>query len=206
MLYRPQKRIMLGKISTSEKEIKDILKAWIAISLAFSFLLTGISAGSLVVGFAVAFLTVGIGFLFHELAHKIVAQRYGCEAEFRSFDSMLVLAVVLAFVAGFVFAAPGAVMIRGPVGKRRNGMISVAGPVTNIVLALLFLLLLLVSPGTGIMALIGHYGFLINTWLALFNMLPFWQLDGAKVWAWHKGVYWTVVGITVALMVVQYTL
>ena len=31
----------------------------------------------------VSILTIGVGFLFHEIAHKLVAQRYGCWAEFR---------------------------------------------------------------------------------------------------------------------------
>ena len=45
--------------------------------------------------------TAGLGFLLHEMGHKIAAQHYGCEAEFRSDDSMLYLAVGMAFVIGF---------------------------------------------------------------------------------------------------------
>ena len=38
--------------------------------------------------------TVGSGFLIHELCHKVVAQRYRCWAEFRSDDKMLLMRAV----------------------------------------------------------------------------------------------------------------
>ncbi|MEK6892261.1 MAG: metalloprotease, partial [Nanoarchaeota archaeon] len=82
----------MGSISTSEAELRDILKAWVAVSIAFGIILST-SILDFYSKFVIASLTVGIGFLFHELGHKIVAQRYGCFAEFRSFDKMLLLAI-----------------------------------------------------------------------------------------------------------------
>ena len=131
------KQIRLGKISTSNIEMRDILKAWLAVSAAFGIVLSS-SFPDFYQKFIIASLTVGIGFLLHELGHKLVAQRYGCFAEFRSFDNMLILAIAMSFF-GFVFAAPGAVMISGRVNERRNGLISAAGPLVNIALAIFFL-------------------------------------------------------------------
>jgi len=139
MELQPQaKQIYIGKINTSDTEIRDLIKAWIAISFAFAIVLRGGIGLSFYQVFIVSAITVGTGFLLHELGHKIVAQRYGCFAEFRSFDQMLVLAVIMSFF-GFVFAAPGAVMISGPVGVRRNGKISAAGPIVNLAFSLLSL-------------------------------------------------------------------
>lgn len=189
------------KVRTSKKELTDITKAWVAISIAFGIVL---SKGNLVEGtffktFILSALTVGIGFLFHELSHKVLAQRYGCRAEFRSFDNMLVLAIAMSFF-GFVFAAPGAVMIQSyRINKSRNGRISVAGPATNLVLAAIFFILLQLNV-TGFLATISKFGFLINTWLALFNMIPVWNFDGKKVFKWNKKVYFTVVFIAVIFM------
>src|SRR3989338_6112404 len=151
--------------------------------------------------FIIASLTVGTGFLLHELGHKFVAQKYGCFAEFRAFNQFLILAIIMSFF-GFVFAAPGAVMINGPVGVRRNGKISVAGPLVNLALALFFLSILLVPPA-GILKTIAVYGFLINSWLALFNMIPFGNLDGAKVLRWNKPIYALVVIISLGFMFLQ---
>jgi Zn-dependent protease len=199
MLYQP-KQIKISNITTSEVEIKDLIKAWIAISIAFAIVMRSLDL-NFYSSFIIASLTVGIGFLLHELGHKFVAQRYGCFAEFRSFDQFLILAIIMSFF-GFVFAAPGAVMISGPVGVRRNGKISVAGPLVNLALALMFLSILLIPP-TGIFRIFAVYGFLINSWLALFNMIPFGNLDGAKVLRWSKPVYALVVLIAVVFMFLQ---
>jgi len=192
-------QIQLGSINTSRKELIDIIKAWAAISLAFAILLGGsIFSFNLISLFTIAGLSVGFGFIAHELAHKVVAQHYGCKAEFRSFDQMLILAVVMSFF-GFILAAPGAVMISGPVGKKRNGKISSAGAIANLIVAAGFLSLLFI-PVTGTLLLIAKYGFMINTWLALFNLIPVWMFDGKKVLNWSKPVYFTLLGISMIFM------
>ena len=190
---RIHRQFRIGNITTSEKEIIDISKAWIAISIAFAILLSGsIFSKGFYVMFIVSSITVGIGFLFHELGHKIVAQRFGCFAEFRSFDNMLLLAIVMSFF-GFLFAAPGAVMISGNVDIKKNGIISAAGPIVNIVLALIFLILGII----GLAPTISNYGFIINSWLALFNMIPMWNFDGKKILKWNKIVYSIIIGLAI---------
>ena len=187
----------------SEQELTDLLKAWIAISLAFAIVLAGFSLTTqFVAAFILSAVTVGTGFLLHELSHRTIARRFGCWAEFRSFDTMLILAIVMSFF-GFVFAAPGAVMISGPVGKRRNGIISAAGPATNIILAAIFLVLALLIKPEGMLKAITTYGFIINSWLALFNLIPIWNFDGTKILAWNKIVYGSMVAITLVFMLLQ---
>jgi len=182
------------RIRTSETEIKHLVIAWLAISLAFAILFAreewmygGVSLSDLVRPMILALFTVGIAFLLHEMAHKVVAQRYGCWAEFRMSPPMLIFAILFAYVAGIVFAAPGAVMIFGPhITREQNGKIAVAGPVMNLLLAPLFLPLL---TGTGLIQEIGAYGFVINVFIAAFNMLPIGVLDGKKVLHWSKKAY-----------------
>ncbi len=171
-------------IQTSKIEIRELIKAWLAISIAFTILLHNTPIGILNT-FIISLLTVGLGFLLHELAHKITAQRYGCEAEFRAHNTMLLIAIASAFL-GFIFAAPGAVQIKGFITYRENGIISVAGPLTNLALALLFLPL---SLAPGILGTAGSIGFLVNAILGLFNMLPIKPLDGYKVITWNKKIY-----------------
>ena len=188
----------------SPLELQHLFRAWLVISIAFAILLSGgFSFSTQFLGAVImAAITVGLGFLLHELAHKFLAQRYGCIAEFRAFDTMLLLALLMSFF-GFILAAPGAVFIHGNVNAARNGRISAIGPLVNIILAFAFFvllqLLLIVSAG-DILARLAFYGLSINGWLALFNLLPFWQLDGTKVLRWNKKIYALMVAAALIAM------
>ena len=86
----------------------------------------------------------------------------------------------------------------GNVGRRENGQISLAGPLSNLLLGMAFFLLL---SEQGILYEIGKYGVIINISLALFNMIPFGIFDGRKVWDWNKPVY---LGMVIAALVLLY--
>lgn len=202
MRYRLHSPNRIFGIATSNIEIRDLITAWVIISIAFAIAFTGhVGLDNVFLTNAlIAGLTVGLGFLLHELSHKIIAQQYGCWAEFRADRSMLFFALLVSFL-GFVFAAPGAVLISGRVRRDANGKISVAGPLMNLFLAFGFLVMgfLYSSP---IISQISKYGFIINVWLGLFNMLPFWIFDGRKVWDWNKVVWGVVVAVAVGLFFV----
>ncbi len=200
----------LRSIRTSNTELLHILISWFAVSYAFAILLmwfklnTKPTSEELLNGIfnplVISLSTVGISFIVHEMSHKVVAQRYGSWAEFRMSPIMLALMLILVYEYGILFAAPGAVMIYGgSVGRRESGRISLAGPLSNLLLALVFFTLL---SETGILYEIGRYGVIINITLALFNMIPFSVFDGRKVWAWNKLIYLGFVITTIVLLMV----
>ena len=171
----------------SQIEVRDILIAWAALALAFTIASRGGLAGNLVTAYFVAFVAVGSGFVLHELMHKFTAERYGYWAEFRMWVMGIVLALVTSTL-GVIFAAPGATYISGMnISKEENGVISIAGPLMNIVIAVLFLPFALF--GTGNWGTLGAFGTYINIFLALFNMLPIGPLDGSKVFRWNLAVW-----------------
>ena len=141
--------------------------------------------------------TVGVGFVLHELAHKFTAMNFGYWAEFRKDNLMLLVAVVLAALVGVVFAAPGATMIYGSgVTREQNGKISAAGPVTNLILCIPFAFLLFISnvmdpasSSRSILVIAGMVGLQVNAMIAAFNMLPVSVLDGRKVLAWNPAIF-----------------
>ncbi|MEK6932389.1 MAG: hypothetical protein AABW56_01185 [Nanoarchaeota archaeon] len=194
---------MKGKIETSKREIVDILKAWVVISVAFAVIISNRSfTDKFLFNLFLSAVTVGVGFLLHELSHKVVAQKYGAIAEFRSFDIMLVLALAMSFFLGAIFAAPGAVMIAGGnINIQRYGKISAVGPLMNLFLAIIFLIIKYLDINANI-NLIGEYGFFINSWLALFNMIPIWEFDGRKIFQWSKGVWIAIVAVAVVFLFV----
>lgn len=197
--------VEVSGIQFRRREVRDLLAAWLALGIAFT-LFVGVDEplqvivdrplGELGTIFGLSILTVGSGFLLHELAHKVVAVRFGQVAAFRADYAMLGLAIASG-LAGFLFAAPGAVYHRGYITDRQNGLVSVAGPLTNLALVAVFLPLFLVGP--GIVAEIGRWGLLVNGFLAAFNMVPFGPLDGRTVLDWSAGVFAVVFGGAIVL-------
>ena len=176
-------------------EFKYIVKAWLAISIAFGILIYA-EKKPFVFSIAVAAITVGLGFLCHELSHRYYARKFGKHAEFKANNMMLILAIVMSFL-GFIIAAPGAVVISGFVSRREGGIIATSGPAANLALALLFL------PFVFIIPTIAYYGLMINAWLALFNLIPFPGFDGHKIVEWSKPAYFIMLGIAIVINVVQ---
>ena len=191
----------------SQEEKKDLFYAGIMISFAFAILFSGGFGGFLNTSFPIIFLisffTAGTGFLFHEIMHKYVAQNYGLFAEFRASYKMLWLAILFSFF-GFIIAAPGAVFIKGLITKEKNGKISLAGPLTNLVLAFIFLILILIFNVSGIFGAFLSFGLTINSLLAAFNMIPSIPFDGKKVFDWDKKIYFSVTALAVGLFILSW--
>lgn len=160
--------------------------AWLMISIAFAVLFLdykSISFDVILKSFLLSFFGVGTAFFLHELGHKFVAQRYGYYAEFQAFKGMLYLAVLMSFF-GFIFAAPGGVLIKGRITLRKNGIISLAGPLVNIIIGIIFFVLFLLFKFNFF-----YFSFVINSFIGLFNLIPVFPFDGGKIIKWSKGVY-----------------
>ena len=188
------------------KEIRDLIISFIVIALGFTILYSNGDYSHVTLIFPVVMIGVGAGFIFHELGHKFVAMHYGYYAEYELWPTGLLIALVSSFF-GFIFAAPGAVVIySNGMEKKTNGLISIAGPIVNIVLGLIFFLILgslgnFVYTETGaIVYLICVLGTRINFFLAAFNLLPIPPLDGSKVMSWSVPV-WLITFAIAAILV-----
>jgi Zn-dependent protease len=192
------------------KELRDLVISALVLALAFGIALSGgfrafQQPGILVLVIGMAFVAVSLGFVFHELGHRLIARKFGYFAEYAMWPIGLVVALGFSLF-GFVFAAPGAVMIYpratalGAISLSREkvGLISLAGPATNIGLAIVFQTLDIVEP-----ALLFTLGARINTWLALFNLIPFGPLDGAKILKWNKGIWLISIAVAGGLFAAQ---
>ena len=194
------KMYKFGKYSFSTTELKHLSIAFLMITLTLMALQRGILGRQneidLLSFIIIFFFSVGLGFLLHEIGHKLTAQYYGYISEFRADFFMLFISFVIAILFGFTFLAPGAVMILGRPTIKQNGKISVAGPLINLTIALIYVMLnLIINPAQGtLLSFIFSVGIIVNAFLGIFNMLPFWILDGKKVLAWNKPVYFSVMG------------
>ncbi len=195
-----------GRIHFGRQELIQIGISVAVLTVAFTIVLLGGFMGDLesysasiwLFALGVSAVVSITGFLLHELAHKFVAQRYGAWAEFRMYPTGLFMALIVSFL-GFLFAAPGAVYISGRINRKQNGIISLAGPATNIAFGSLFIALWLIFPDAGIWSLAFNLIGRLSLLLALFNLLPFGPLDGKKVWAWNP-TYWVLSMVIVVAM------
>ncbi len=136
---------------------------------------------------------------FHEYAHAYVAYRYGDDTAQKSGRLTLnplrhldPLGTIMIFLIHFGWAKPVPVnphQLRNP--KRDMLWISAAGPLSNVILALMsgiLLRVLFALNGThdrysiaGIIVYMVFMSLQINLALAIFNILPIAPLDGSKI-------------------------
>ena len=209
--YRPAPTLHTGSFwHFSHTELKDLGISLVAFSLGLAFVFNGgVLGGMLSSGpallltiplfFIVGLIAFGPAFIIHELAHKFVAKYYGCWAEFRADPGGLRTGVLIAFIIGFLFMAPGAVMVAGNVNRRQNGMIALAGPLSNLVLWGIGLPFYALFAGDPYIGLVTGLWLTANAILGAFNMLPFGPLDGRKIKNWSEPVFWTFLTIFIAL-------
>ncbi|WOF15233.1 peptidase M50 [Methanoplanus sp. FWC-SCC4] len=208
---------VISKIPARERN--DLIIGWIAIAVAFTLVFTrgSVTPVTFAIFFAISLVTVGIGFLLHELAHKFSAMKFGYWAEFHKDNQMLLVAVALAALVGVVFAAPGATVIYGQQGrmmtKEEDGKISAAGPVVNLILCVPFFLLIVAGAALGgissgglgfYLFLTGTFGLSVNSMIAFFNMLPVSVLDGKKVLSWNPAVFAALIVSSFVILLISY--
>lgn len=120
--------------------------------------------------------------VFHELSHSLVARRYD-----------LPIKGITLFLFGGV-----AEMESEPKSAKAEFFIAIAGPIASLLLAVAFYAVFLLfetwelpKPLLGIV----RYLALINTVLAIFNLVPAFPLDGGRVlravlWGWTGNLQW----------------
>jgi len=193
-----------GKIRFSHKEIRHLtiaalLVGGIGLSLGIFPGVYVEMGGSLML--AVFTMVLTASFFTHEIAHKIVAQRMGLWAEFRLTFMGVILTLFSMVSPLFKIVSPGAVMVAGVADRQSIGRISIAGPVTNIGLSVVFLAFTFLVPQFPLIFLLGAT---FNAWIALFNLIPYGMLDGFKVFLWNKRIWVLAFAVSLVLTLVSY--
>ncbi len=183
------------------KELVDLTAAIIILTFSMSILLGGLHFSSLPLTLSIGFIAVITGFMTHEIFHKYFAFRFGYPAAFKAWYIGLLIALFSSFF-GFLFAAPGAVVVYGYPTKRENGIISAVGPTSNIIMGFTFMAFSIFIPGLA--GLILMYIAFFNLFLAFFNLLPIPPLDGLKILSWNVSVYVSLLILSVIGLVFLY--
>jgi Zn-dependent protease len=196
--HRSERRVYF-----SPKELKHlIIAALLVIAVGLlSVLYTGTSPQAGLTISVIAFTAIlTLSFFIHEMAHKITAQRRGLWSEFRLTIWGSVMTLIFAFLP-IKFISPGAVMIAGATGRKEIGEVSIAGPITNIMLSLVLFGTAFVSGPYFPIFLFGGF---FNAYIASFNLIPFGILDGHKIFEWNKIIWGLAFATSAALTVIGY--
>ena len=210
---RPAARV--GRVTTSRTEVFQIGLAYAVLSvdllliISQSTFLAGNGPSGLLSNrtpylAATAALAALTGFIAHEMAHKIVAERRGYWAEFRMWPVGLAISFITA-LTGFLWGAPGATVVGGMSEYDRVGWgkTSLAGPLTNVAFGGVFYAAAIAAfqfhePGYIWLLFLAY----INGWFATFNLIPFGPLDGRKVMRWSVPVWAVSIVVTGTMAVV----
>ena len=208
-----ERLVSSGQLFSLGNEFFDIVFGFSLIVLVFGFF-QFITRGEWW-GFLIAGILVGTAFVPHEMAHKVVAIRKGQFARYILWVRGL-LFTLLTLIIGIGLIVPGFVAIV-PMSRQMNkkdlGLVAFAGPAINAIIGAVSMALgLLVHYGVfalapifaepNIFILITQF----NALIALFNCIPVWQLDGAKILKWNKIAFFGLVAINVALIVPAFIL
>ncbi len=151
------------------------------------------------------FLGVLIGFVGHELMHRMVAVRHGYHARFIAYIPGLLATLASGFIPGLVILAPGYVAVSTYSYLARPGhgvYLSVAaGPAFNIAVSALALAasIPLEDAAAAYMRVVAW----VNAWMAFFNLLPVPPLDGSKIIRWNTGLWLAMIILSIGLLAVS---
>ena len=193
------------------KELKDLLISAMVLAVAFGIAFAGglrafLDFRTLGIYILISLVAVSLGFVLHEIGHRYMARRFGFFAEYKMWRVGLLIALA-GSLFGFIFAAPGAVNIYPRqegystvmTTSEKTGIISITGPAMNFILAIIFLVLNFIYPH-----LLFSLGARVNTWLAVFNLLPFGPLDGMKIYRWSWKIWLSAFIIGIVLFAAEF--
>ena len=159
-----------------------ILIAWSLSTGLFPFQYKDLSIQTYWLMGAVGAIGLFLSIIAHEFSHSLVARHHG-----------MPMKGITLFIFGGV-----AEMGDEPPSAKAEFWIAVVGPVSSIVIALIFYGIFRIGVGAGwpqpVSGVVGYVA-MINGLLAAFNLVPAFPLDGGRIlrsalWAWKKNLRW----------------
>ena len=194
---KPRRAGLIAHREITHLAIGALLVILVGFSLmGYNFRLHPLILAVYAIGFAASF-------LFHELGHRAYARSQGLHARFKldPFGALLTLITAIPFIP-FKIIAPGAVVISGITSIEILGMTALVGPIINLALSAAFVISgFIIKPLSPIFFPLG----ILNAFIALFNLIPFGELDGRKVLAWSPARWIIALTLSIILLIITST-
>lgn len=176
----------------NEQEIKDLIITVFSIS-AISSISDIFSGGNWLLTFILSVVIISISLFVKLYTQKRVGKKYDCDVIYKFDYNLFIIALLLGIITngGVILAAIGSISIMSGlytrlghkfvnISLREKGLISLSGPMSNVLLALASLLLYPINPTLFQLSLN------LNVFIALFSLLPIPPLEGHNVFFWNR--------------------
>ena len=186
-----------------KRELKDIIITIAFISILFSvhmYFNYKFTLNDFIVVLPIALIVFVVSLLAKIYTHKMTALKFKYTVEYNKWGYGLIFSL-LTFIFSVMIITPG-YMDYGAYGRmaddKHKGIISLSGNITSIILSIIFLLLVLIlkeftivssTDTLGVLLLLSIMAFKINSFMAFFNLIPFYMLDGINVINWDRKVW-----------------
>lgn len=188
----------------NRKEVKDIILTIFSISVIAS--LKDFPEGGWISTFILSFFLISVSLMIKLTAHKLTAKKYDCTAVYKFDYNLFLIALLIGLISNsaLIFAVMGSITVAsayisrlghkfGNVTLREKGLINLSGPMMNIILALISIILHPVNP------VIFQELLRLNVFMSMFSLIPLPPLDGSKVIWWNRLVWLICFAITLFL-------
>ncbi|RAP51095.1 MAG: hypothetical protein BZ136_00180 [Methanosphaera sp. rholeuAM74] len=186
-----------------KQELKDIIISIAFISILFSvhmYYNFKFTLNDFIVVIPIALIVFALSLFAKIYTHKLTALKFKYTVTYNKWGYGLIFSL-LTFIFSVMILTPG-YMDYGAYARmaddKEKGIISLSGNITNIILSIIFLLLVLIlkefsiifsNDAYGVLLLVSIMAFKINSFIAFFNLIPFYMLDGINVINWNRKVW-----------------
>ncbi len=201
-------------IKFTKEEIRNLLISIIVISTLFTINMTqkiGWTNTEIINILIITLILFSISFIAKIYSQKYLARKYHYHIEYKIWGYGIIFAIVTMLLNIFIIT-PGYFkygLYDRIATEEEKAKIAIIGPAANMILAVIFLIALIILKSTlttsAIIKLAMLIGFYINTYMAVFNLIPFMALDGIKIVEYDLKMWIVPMIISVVLLIITFT-
>lgn len=206
-------------VKFTKDEIKHLLLSFIAVSIIFSIHLTNKfhwSLNEFIPVLALTLIVFVISLIVRTYIQKKIALKYRYTIQYKIYSYGLIFSIIT-MIFSILVLLPSYIdygLYERMISDNDKYKISTVGPIFNIILAVIFMIILLIIKAYTSFDLVNVnfyimltaiIGFNVNSYMAFFNMIPFVVTDGLSIFNHKTSVWIILIVISGILSVLSFT-